>query len=150
MSASGHWFDPKEAKQLVGAVDHLRARTSAVYDQLVKQDWSQIEAQLNTLTEGNQALAAATRQQLQEIAGLMGRFKRQTASALLELEQETKQIHDAMAQAAKRQTDLQKRQLDIEKSKLQLELWKVILGAVAVFMTGLLFPIVLWLMGVKP
>jgi gas vesicle protein len=136
MSKSGHWFDPESAEQYLETLDALRARTSAAYDRLVKQDLKQIETQLSALADSDQELAMQTRRQLQEVVELVGRFKSQTASALLELEQETKQIREAMAQALKKQSDLDAQKLNIEKSKLQLERWKLVLGAIGLFLTG--------------
>jgi len=125
-------------------------RISSAYDRQVKQDLSQIETQLDALATRDRELAAPTRQQVQQVVELVGRFKRQTANSLLELEQEIKQVRDVVAQAAKKQTELETQKLDIEKSKLRLERWQLVVGLVTAFLTGLLFPIVLWLVGVKP
>ncbi len=150
MSTSGHWFDPESAEQYLKAVDALQAHTSAAYDQIIKQDLSQIETQLNTLADSDQKLETETRRQLQEVVGIVGRFKRQTASALLELEQEIKNIHKAMAQAIEKESDLERQQLDIERKKLRLEGWKLAVALATALLTGLLFPVILKLTGITP
>ena len=148
MSTGGHWFAPETAEQYLAAVEGLESSASAAYTQIVTKDLAQIEARLSGLAESDEELARETQRRLQEVVGLIGRFRSQTASALLALEQETKQIREAMARGIKEQSELEAQRLDIEKSKLQLERWKVVLGAVALFLTGFLFPLILWQLGV--
>jgi hypothetical protein len=150
MSTGGHWFDPETAEQYLEKIGSLRRHTTEAYDEVVTQDLKQIEARLEALASTDETLAAQTHQQLVELADYVGRFKRQTAAALLALEQEAKQIHDALEKTVKKQSSLDTEKLELEKSKLQLERWKVVLGAIAVFLTGLAFPFILWQLGVTP
>ena len=145
-----HWFDPESAEQYLDVVDSLQSHTSDAYDQLVQKDLSQIERQLQALAENDQELAANVQRQLKEVVGFVGRFRGHAATTLLALEEEVKQIRKSMAQAMKEQSDLDMERLAIEKSKLHLERWKLVVGLVVAFITGLLFPVVLWWIGVGP
>lgn len=148
MSVSGHWFDPHSAEQFVTTIESLQHRVADTYDKIVQKELQQINTRLEEMTKGGSESTEETQRQLQEIVDLVGRYKRITASALLEIEQEVKTIKGAMEKASATEFDL--RRLEIEKNKLQLERWKLVLGIVTVFVSGLLFPVVLWWLGIVP
>ena len=147
--ASGHWFDPQSGEQYVQKIEHLQGRTLE-YDRQIADNIQNIEGRLDKLAESDQNLAAETRRQLQETVDFVGRFKSQASQMLLELSLEAKQLHESVSKSIKEQSEFKQQELEIERGKLQVERWKVAVGIAAAFLTGLLFPVLLWLMGAAP
>lgn len=149
MTMSGHMPSRQTLEQLAGQMGGLE-KQAREYDQRLEQDLSSLEARLSDLAQAGQEQAGETRRQLQEVVAYVGRAKSQASHTLLELELQTRQMREALEKAVKEQSEVERQKLEIEKDKLHLERWKLTAGLAAAFLTGLLFPILLWWWGVGP
>lgn len=145
MSIGHSYLTEADAEKLVHDLDRLQANISNTYEENFKSPFARLEQQIDGLRKVTEANEATTRK-LQSIAEQIGRLRQLSVSKFLELEAQTQ----AIQQEATKVTELEQRKVALEEKRLTVETWQAFILVVVAFLTGLVFPILLQAVGIKP
>jgi vacuolar-type H+-ATPase subunit E/Vma4 len=142
----GHWsLDAESAEFLMERLGGIKERVSEIYEGPTSSALEEINQRLTQLQSSLSKESGDTKRQVRDLIEYTGRLKSLMANRFLEIETEIKRIQDKFEDVRK------KAELDAQyKAQLiTLERWKLVVTVVVAFLTGLLFPVVIYLLGVS-
>jgi predicted RNase H-like nuclease (RuvC/YqgF family) len=145
-SQTGHWsLDSESIEYVQSRIVDLRQRVSDISEGTASEEIETITKSLNQINETLSTDSEETKRQIHELIGFIDRFKRIVANRFLEIGTELKAVQSNLDKLAKDTGKQEKHNAQL----VILERWKLLIGVILVFFSGLIFPILLYLFGVS-